>query len=230
MEREELKNNGINLYVELDSLVDTRLTTLDALSPGLSDKMIKSEYYYKRLLDQFDYISADAFRYVYNKRDKRVLRNPLPTKVIELMHEIIVKSRGEDIRTGGSGENIVYINYYPYKLIPEEIKVFTEALVKMITTPVTVELINEPSPDPVWLNDNVGTMIMYDPMSWVDINLFNKKLLETPIPDVTLFGPMIVHNRLSKDNPKLFEDISIGFSTAINLIFQPVEVFNTAIK
>ena len=81
------KNNGI--YLDLDSILDTRLSLLFTFDPNLAKDVI-THGYTSRDEDVFPGISKEVFASLYSKRTTNILFNATITKLIKLVNEFIV--------------------------------------------------------------------------------------------------------------------------------------------
>ena len=89
------KNNyKLGIFVDIDSIMDTRLTVLHSIDEDIASKQIKSGAYFTRLKDEFDYITYDMFKYIYKNRNKQHLRLATPTPMLDLIKEYVLVKEG----------------------------------------------------------------------------------------------------------------------------------------
>ena len=86
-----------NIYTELDSIFDTRLPILTAISYPIAEEVVASGSYHNRIKAEFGPISADLFNAIDAKRKKRVLRYAGLTKIIYVVGKIY-RDRITDIK------------------------------------------------------------------------------------------------------------------------------------
>ena len=212
-----------NIYVELDSVVDTRLSTLYFLSPTIGEQEVQSGRYRRRIRDNFGPISYDIFRRYYNSRSKAVLEYGLPTYVVDL-----VKTHYGDLITDITQIELeedvkIFINIFPYDLLEEE----QEVIIKMFKEYIDdceIEIIYKSPKDltPKWVLDNVGCMFMYDALPWLEYHSSTGEIYNHPILNVMLFTPALVTGDGSnlKIDKEYFESLqkALEFTIDINLI------------
>lgn len=223
-------NNSILL--DLDTVFDTRLSLLYAISEDLALEVVESNQYTKRIRDNFGNISSDVFRSLYKRRNKNILKFALPTNIIELVNDLMVK-----YATDANNTELpkLYINTYPYRLAEDEKIVMINVLGNLFKN-CTFELlymdpVNELTP--CWVNENVQTVIMYDGLNWLENHnrLFN--LIEHPLIDKTLIVPALLTGYLDKNikiTSKIFVEQAMSIKSLVKLLFTDVVYFNSITK
>ena len=127
---ERIKKMKRDLYIELDSILDTRLSTLLNFDFDLGKEWIEKGDYSKRSTDSFKYLSSGVFNILYRERNKATLLNPLPTPMLGMITEYCEKARVEDVSMGGDGLITIHLNTYPYNLSTEELEFILHILEK----------------------------------------------------------------------------------------------------
>jgi len=124
-----------NIYVDLDAILDTRLGTLYFLDKGLYDyyKGDGKDFYINRLIDEFEYIPNNVFKYYYNLRNGETLKHSPLTPLLDVLtisvEDMIVKRLTADKNIK---KLVIDVNIYPYVLKDETI----ENLKKIITAKI----------------------------------------------------------------------------------------------
>ena len=105
-------NTKLGIYINLDSLIDTRLSVLHYHSPKIFKQVVKSiDKYQSRLKDEFDYLDTELFKEMYKKRNSEMIKEPIPTFIPEFIKSYVLTCLQEK-----SGEIVtMYLNVYPYK-------------------------------------------------------------------------------------------------------------------
>jgi len=224
-----------SLYFDIDVLVDTRLALIYAIDKELAKRLLMDGKYFKRVRDDFEYLSHDVFRDVYSRRSKILLKTPSPTKMPSLIAEYYIEASQADLVTGGDGSITMFVNTYPYILDESEVDTLAESIRGYIHEDVNITMIDLPpsAVTPEWMDSNIGMGIMYDALAWVDLHTMNDNLTLCSIPEVTLLTPKMVDgfNILSvKDTEKLFVDASKSLAPLVNIQFLPVEMFSIKLK
>jgi len=215
---EELNNN---ILVELDSLFDTRLPLVYMLSPTIAGKISKDGSYTKRLKDTFGNISEDIFKPIYKQRNKSLLMLGTPTEMFNLVKEYIITAKYANDSLGVSRNLTVYINIYPYKLTVIEQSNIVSSFKNSVDNTIAVKIVsmNIPELTPAWVEDNVGYLIMYNGLDWLEYHISMQTLVNKPLLEVSLLVPTIVaYTTPDRDITKdLLESMMRYTSTVIRL-------------
>jgi len=219
------------LYVELDCLMDTRLSLLYDIDKNLIESIIKSGKYSNRIMDQFGYLSVRVFRTIYNMRNSNILDNPAPTEITSIISDYCFEAMQTSKKLGDGSPIKIYLNVHPYNLTEASIERLRMGLSNAIDVAVDIAIINKPFYDitPNFINENIGLVIMYDALKWTEFNLQNKRLIEKSLPDVTFLTPMLLHRKLiikKSEVSKLFEDLEKNLQMLIGIVFIPVKYFS----
>jgi hypothetical protein len=221
--------NGV--YVELDCLFDTRLSLMYDIDKNIMRDMISTNKYHTRIMDQFGYLSVRLFRTIYNYRNANTLDNPLGTLVNDVIRDYCV----EATITAKSYEEYnkinVYVNIYPYNLTEEDIELLRMGISNSIEIPVNVEILYKPYTEinPEFIKNNIGMMIMYDGLLWVEHFTSNGELIKNSLPDVVLMTPMLLHRNLlikKADLTTFFNDVEKSVAMLIQLAYVPADIFS----
>ena len=227
-----MDNDIINgVYLELDTLMDTRLSLLFDIDKDMMVPYITSGKYHNRYIDEFGYLSVKVFRTIYKKRNANVLNNPSPTMIMDLLSDYCYEALHSS-KTFNNGKPInVFLNLYPYNLTEESKELIRMGMVNNLKSEVNVELLFKPYDEvtPSFINDEIGLMIMYDGLSWVEHHMLNKNLTKTSLPNVTLLTPMLLHRKLMIKESELgtfFEDVEKNMAMLIGINFIPTKFFS----
>jgi len=221
--------NG-DIYVDLDSLFDTRYPVLYGLNPNIANRISNNDYYNMRSLDQFENISYNVFKSFYRNRNKNILKLALPTNIFNLVGEYIVESNTTGIIRSKTTPTTLFINIYPYNLNTQEIEMLKLILREKIPVLFTLKIISIPNREltPDWLEQNVSTIIKYDTMEWIELHMALNTLIRKPIINTTFVAPALIKsnvdiNKLDKD---IFKNTTISLSTILKILFIKVRYFN----
>ena len=188
-----------NLYIELDTLIDTRLNMIIGLDKDLAIDWFNNGWK-SRKSDTYSYLSTDTFTRLYENRDRDALTAPLTTHMIDLINDFAKKATLEDREAGGDGIITIFLNTYPYDLSDKELDALTIGFGCKFLDNVKIECIHMKDVSVGWVNLNVKMMIKYDGLKWLEKrNLFEG--MSNTLPDTILVVPDIVN-----DNTMLKED------------------------
>lgn len=215
MNNDELVNYDV--FIDVDALFDTRLPILFALSPTTMDECLKSGLYRSRVKDSFGDIPSSVFKGFYDNRDKRVLLAARPTEMFNLLAEYIGTTTIAMTSIGDSRTIRVYLNIYPYNLIGDEVDTIL-TLLDNIATRVEVEVVSFSNHDltPKWIEKNVGVVIKYDSIEWVDIAMSYGTLQKTPLLETIMMGPHLITGDI--DSKDVTQEVFNGMLESVNTL------------
>lgn len=126
------KDNVHDIYVTLDSLMDTRLAVLGQLSSTLAERLLTSGDYLKREHNCFSVYDPTfddaAFERTYKARDVETLKQAMTTEIVPMLMDMVMRYRvGKDI-PGDEMQIKLTLNIWPYRLNDEASKTFANML------------------------------------------------------------------------------------------------------
>lgn len=183
-------NKKQGIYIQLDALLDTRLSTLYSLGEDLVFDCLSSNYFTRRT-DTFEGIEKEVFDLAYSKRDKVTLSNAVVTKAIGFIKELVLRMTSQAIKTPFHSGARIIINTYPYDLEEVEVSAIISGLAQAISGTCDIEAINKSFEEltPKYCKDNLSYMFFYEYSSWLDIQANNFK--ELPCPEIMVIVPGI---------------------------------------
>lgn len=241
------------LYVELDTLFDTRLATLYSFGETRF-KMAFTERYYTRISDDFPGITREEFNAVYAKRSKETIRNAVTlaqtfashkshmrrtdamTPVIQLIIEFVLATTHQIQSSPFHYKPKIVLNTYPYEFTDEEAMGFIMALRALTGEKADIEVITRSMEEvtPRYLKQDVALAVMYDYISWLEYHAAHG-FQQLTCPEVTLTAPKLIVNAAewpqlvsaAKDANlvTIFQGIEMQASPMIGLRLHPVETF-----
>ena len=223
-----------NLYIDLDAILDTRLGTLFTLDKNLYNFYLKNkDYYNNRLIDEFEYIPSNVFKYYYKKRNKQILKHSPLTPILDIINITIEDMLTKRIMSDKNIKKLVIdINTYPYLLTKKEIeKLKLTILSKIKNEFIVVNIINTPYEHLTSsICEQYGVMVMYDGYKWLDIRGLLKDIKNT-LPNTHLLLPYKLHNPIifnsSESIEKYFKQIEELFKYYIKIEYNRIEIFNS---
>ena len=236
-----------NILIDLDVLLDTRITTLVQLNPEEAVKILDAGYC-SRPTDDMTYfktsITNDEYTTAYANRNIDTLKNSRMTNYIfELA--ITVKQLTEDLAKDNTRvtDPCVVINYYPYKdLDTETLEQIVYAIEQYVTTAIDIKTVCL-EPDKLDLRAlkalDILTYITYDFQLWFESVFTVSKGKNSIIsyPKFTLIAPKIMpkidsFDRLDGDARKIlqnkspFEFMKLYWAPMFGLEYCPVELMS----
>lgn len=183
-----------NIYTELDSIFDTRLPILTAISYPIAEEVVASGGYHNRLKDEFGPISADLFGAIYAKRKKMVLRYSGLTKIVHVVGKIY-RDRITDIKNCEIRNTIkIFINTYPYDLSSSEQDELTKAICLEIgLVDIVFVKANNKQLTPAWIRDkDINSVIKYDLLPWIEYHMGKGNFEESSLANISLACPPLL--------------------------------------
>ena len=187
------KKEILNIYVDIDSLFDTRLALLYYLDHQVAERLATSGDYYCRIIDSFEYIDSSLFKTLYRDRNKTLLNLAAPTNILTLVKDYYVELSTNASMVGNNEPIKLYLNIHRYDLNISEQTILEDSLCAYIPG-LSVKIIDLPDIDitPTWINANISVMFMYNGMGWLELHTSTLELISRPLPDVILLAPALV--------------------------------------
>ncbi len=193
------------IFIELDSLFDTRL---GVLYTEYSEAILGILPQYKtRSIDSFPPLTNNKnFTDLYRARNREVLKNSLPTEVFNVVSNFVKLALKEMQTTPFPAAPKIILNTYPYDLTINEKHMFLKLLTAKVSKYVDIEVVSLENKDisPSYLNDNVELLIKYDYTEWFEEQALHNTYIKTKCPDVKFITPAV----LSMDQKSLNEIIN----------------------
>ena len=222
----------LDIYIDLDVILDTRMALLYTLSEDLAVAEFTSGKYGKRVRDNFGNVSNNVFNMLFRRRNKGLLKYALPSNIFKLVNEVIVGHLTDSITTNYPK---MYVNIYPYQLNSDEQQVVL-GMISGLFKHCVYELVymdNMKDLTPTWVKDNVKTIIKYDGLEWLENHNKLLNLTSTPLLDRTLIVPAIFTGPLPKNvkiDSKLFISTATSIKSLIKVMFTDIYYFNSMLK
>lgn len=227
-----------SLYIDLDSLYDTRLAILEAVDPAYAAYLLTHDYY-TREYDKFIFIDEATYDLIWRNRDINYLKSALTTPMVDFVAKFVSDSI-ERRNSSPFDSNIeIYLNIWPYKMSTETAKQFAKPILKIIDGEnIALNIVNmKPSDVTIkWCREKLAVMVMYEVSEWLESNFTNKssgfKVMH--IPDITVIVPELYNgvaktkeeiHSLQKQYGNLFRFTEEALKLFIGLAMFPIESF-----
>ena len=212
----------VDIYVELDTILDTRLGTLFLIDESLVRGAFTGQEYMGRVKDNFGWIGSKLFKKIYECRDQSVLQVSEVTPMVNMVNDYCVQAMSSDIMSGGKGDIKIYINTYPYELTEEFKEEMKDKMGDLFTSVHEIVIVDGEHISGEWLQENIGMAVMYDPMSYVEKDMAVAG--KTNPLDVVLVGPMSIAGK-GQPNEDMWKNMQISVATYIKLRLMPMMEF-----
>jgi hypothetical protein len=226
---------NLNIYIDFDTLVDTRLSLLSAFDSELSEELINNGKYFERKLDEFGYLPQNIFEYIYKHRTKHILNGVKRTALYEYLKNYIYIEVAEQSANNFLTMVKLVVNTYPYKFTQDEQNIFNNMLHKTFdqsNMTIDFKYIEKTKVTPYYiLENNINIMVMYDFIEWVDLQLQNGKMVDKhTLPSVLFLVPKLTKNitifSTNSEADSLYEHFEEMLKLRLTVSFLPPSVFS----
>jgi hypothetical protein len=219
-----LDKSSFDILIDLDCMIDTRLSTLINNFPTLTAKLVTEKKYHSRTSDDYLCIDHRVFYKLYDKRDNENIRIPIRTNILPILNEYCCDVK-KDMYMKQEDMLTVYVNTYPYILDYNEEELIKFGLMNRLPSGVNVEIVSMSNVTPRWLDENVRAFMTYDGMRWLNKQVAKGNFIGYSIPNVTLITPALFNGGLPEDVDGVLEETRESLSLYIGINFVTVEFF-----
>lgn len=194
--------NRTPIYFCIDSLLDTRLGTLAKMDDDFAFYALLNGYMDRWTDDPEAYlptVDADAYWKAYAERDIETLKRSHPTDHALDAHALITDL--EERHSAGDPTvqllPVIHVNYYPYKLTPEQVVEMTKSIRAIIHCRSEVKLISIPTEKlttEYFAMNGYGAVYMYNYKEWVEkviTERINNGVKFQSCPEVVFYFPAL---------------------------------------
>lgn len=226
-------NKSSRLMIELDCLLDTRISLLMQMN-NIAGKQALLSYYHDRTSDNFDGVSFKDFQEAYRNRNKSVLKNTMITPMGKLCKDFAVATLDNVNNSPFHYKPVIMVNIFPYVLSNEECSILINSVRAITSDLADIEIVSlsYEKLTPLYLKLNLSTLILYKYDDWLEIHAKSGKWNEVTAPDVTVIAPMISMIEQNRNTPLKMEafesmqDISRPF---VDLKYLPISMFSMVV-
>lgn len=224
----------VRIYVDLDSLFDTRLATLHLLDPEKTLPLLR-ESYFKRDYDEFEGYDTEQYKNAWKTRDQETIRNSVVTDVPRLILFFAEKTLRARSSTPLVAQPLLHLNIHPYKLPESAINSIIHGVKLLTKGLIDIEVIDTPISQltPKHIKERYTTMVMYEYWEWLEYHAQQKNFDNVFCPEITLIGPAIVRSKEAWEEVKvidIYKVIEQYSSMFIKLTLYPVTTFSVNIE
>lgn len=233
--RATFTENYSSIYIDLDSLFDTRLATIVKVQEE-KGQTVDMEVYYTRLADEFHVESIEGFnevfKEVYSKRDAITIEKSMVTRMPELLRAFVKATLLGIISSPLKAQPRIVINLHPYKLREELVNSIILGVRALTLSKADIEVIDLSLEEltPKYVRANFIEMIMYSYWEWLDTQTTLGNFKDAQCPGVRLIGPMLfkseeAYRELTREGAsvlQIFETIEGFTSPYVKLDLCPI--------
>ena len=182
--------NIARVLVQLDALLDTRLSTLTRIDPDKIEALVQAGYH-TREFDFFTGYDTQQFKEMYAQRDKSTLMESIETKMFLFLRQLVDALDEQTLlRPYHTGVEIV-VNTHPYVLDESDMVTVKETVAYWTKNLATVNVITISDEDltPEVCKANYSAMIRYDYTEWLAMHV--EAMSRTRLIELTLYVPDI---------------------------------------
>ena len=211
-------NEVKNIFVDLDVLLDTRITTLSFINNKICYDSLISGDYHNRNRDVFGKIPSTFFERMYSTRDKKIL---LLSELTFLYYDIIELCLEIQVANESTDPLKIYLNVYPYILDKNELDNLKNKIFDNMLDNIEIIIVSKSIPELTtsWIFDNIGSIFKYDALRWLDYHLAMGQMYKNIILDVSLYAPKLISGPVKdKDiTESMFSTLVTAVGTLISL-------------
>lgn len=191
----EENQSSLGIYIDLDSILDTRMGTLMVIDSDKAKELITSDSYYTRETEEFDGFDKAIFDRVYQSHDKRILENSTLSNMVFVLRDAVKDMFASLLEHPTYKDLTVYVNTYPYKLNQKEILDIQAAIHHYTDELANIKMIYKTlaEVDCLWVYKHVSHLFIYHYSDW--LNLRAKELAHKGLPFTSLYSPRIYFER-----------------------------------
>lgn len=197
----EKESREQRIYIDLDSLLDTRLAVAASISGEGAVDIIDNPDYYSRELDNLgdmtNRFTDEQYQQAWKDRNADVLELAKPTAMLVSLKSMVQKLSMDAIRTPFVDGIIVDLNIYPYsELSKEEREEMRAAMSFHLGSDVRLNIVNHAPTElvPGSRLERYSTVIMYRLNEWVSA-VYEKFDETNRVPRITFVGPAIYESK-----------------------------------
>lgn len=201
------------IYVDLDSLMDTRLPILHELDPEFVEEKLP-DVYRTRLSDDWSLLGSKVTREDWVKawqgRGYRHLAQAVRTCIAEVLWESVLSINWAlDSDAGATKKVNIDINFWPYECSLDERRAVVDAVASMMPMHVTVDAIFNPIDflHPKAATEQWDLMFIYDLFGW--LKRFADDFEQVYMLRTTVVAPELIsmYSSPPEENLKLVKEI-----------------------
>jgi hypothetical protein len=180
------------LFIDLDCLFDTRLATIHSFGSEYTAKALRANYFY-RDTDVFPDLTREQFNERYNNRDRKILKDALPTPMLNLIRDFVKDTLLLVHNTPFHQKPLIIINTYPYKLTKTEETNIIRGMVSHTKQTTDVKLVHMADSEikPSYIKEDISIIIKYNYLDWLEAQSVNEAFLKSSCPESVLIGPIL---------------------------------------
>ena len=220
------------IYIDIESLLDLRYSTIYKFDRALAIKLIDNEYYNSRLVDEFDYITYKHFRLLYNMRDVTTVKESYFTNIItSVLFDIGTLNFNGQYKTNLDPIRLE-VNVFPYILTDSRKELLKASIMDKLplgNLSINIVYFNPLKVHAGSLNEVYYSMFMYDGAKWLETMMNTTNLIDVPLPNVRLHLPMLFDSPNSigvKHYEQTFKDQATMFKPLVDIVYEPISNYS----
>lgn len=192
------------VYVDMDSLFDTRFAVLEQVDPVLALHNLKNGWN-KREQDVFEGIDKKLFDELYETRDNSVLAIAPGTQVVDALRVWVVKALQTIAGSPNGDKVVIFVNVWPYLISKDHARQIGNTVLELVGKTVEIRMINVDIKTICTQTAKryFSAMFMYEWDVWLETNTTNGSFERQRIPDVTLYAPRLLKKGVLTDELRL---------------------------
>ena len=222
--------NSINIYMDIDSILDTKLPIYLKKDKDKLSESIKTGEYYDRVNNELSWITREEFNNLFENRTK----DDLKLSIINSMYRTINSFTREALKAVTDEEELeinIVVNFHPYQLTDKEQELLLEGIKKKYFH-TSVTGINKPITEitPSYIKTfNLVSMINF--LEWLDIYSENEEILKDPIHQTLILTPIEIDEYEEDSNiDNLVDEVEKMLTLLCKVRFLPYTAYGFKLK
>lgn len=215
------------VLIDLDSILDTRLSVINSQKTSVLEKAITDKYF-ERERDEFPGISFSEFEELYKARSKTSLKDTVITPMMFFLEQFVNKTLENITSSPFHMKPAIVINTYPYQLTADEDKQIINAVKSAIDNKADVGVVHL-SPEQItvkYVKEYYSVVVMYRYDLWVTSQASLGNFNKLTCPEVTVIGPKLKFTQVEVDGKEdPFEKTEELLAPLVGLLLFPVRDF-----
>ena len=223
-------------FTELDAWFDTTIATLGVIDSRRAIELVQSKHYTYRLFNEFDGIDPEVFQDRWAKRDREILELAQVTRVPGLFGDFIQRSRVSDHTTPFQNDLELVMNFYPYKLNKEEVRIICQRIIDSFPVPFKIRpvFLDVTQVNPLYIRRHIDVLALYTFNEWLTHHITNEDFVKYPCYEKMLHAPLLFPRKITGMGRKEFlQNVqnTISFlSPMIGVLYHTAEVFTNKLS
>lgn len=192
------------ILVDLDSVLDTRLSTINTFGVDVLKCAFKSNYK-ERIIDRWVGVDESAYATRYRNRNRSILREAIKTCIPKVISDTIRSVVSESANSPYPVNPGIQVNTHPYVLTDDDVEtlraIFKTLFKEVSLTNIKFVNLSDAEITPIYIrNNHITVMFKYDWIDWLRTHVESQAFKDNPSPNTYLIGPTLFVGEIPDTN------------------------------